>query len=59
MNSTHGARLRASMKASWSWRSLTPYIGSSTSSIRRLRNGTPHSPAVARASSVLPQPGGP
>jgi hypothetical protein len=32
---------------------------SSTSLIATLKNAASHSPAVARASSVLPQPGGP
>ena len=52
-------RARACSNTSCRFRSLTPMNGSRISSMRTFENGSPHSPAVARASIVLPQPGGP
>mmetsp|Transcript_101683 Transcript_101683/g.265177 ORF Transcript_101683/g.265177 Transcript_101683/m.265177 type:complete len:403 (-) Transcript_101683:186-1394(-) len=59
MKMMHGACFRASAKRSRMRRAPTPTNISSNSEPEVCRNGTPASPAMARASSVLPVPGGP
>ena len=54
-----GATLRASPNSSRTRLAPTPTIISMNSDALALKNGTLASPAVARASSVLPVPGGP
>ena len=54
-----GATLRASAKSSRTRLAPTPTIISMNSEALALKNGTFASPAVARASSVLPVPGAP
>ena len=54
-----GATLRASAKSSRTRLAPTPTIISMNSEALALKNGTLASPAVARASSVLPVPGAP
>mmetsp|Transcript_79251 Transcript_79251/g.183916 ORF Transcript_79251/g.183916 Transcript_79251/m.183916 type:complete len:230 (+) Transcript_79251:974-1663(+) len=59
MKTMQGACLRASWKRSRIRRAPTPTNISSNSEPEACRNGTPASPAIARASSVLPVPGEP
>ena len=54
-----GATFRASEKSSRTRLAPTPTIISMNSDALALKNGTLASPAVARASSVLPVPGAP
>jgi len=54
-----GAALRASSNSCRTRCAPTPTIISMNSDADALKNGTPASPAVARASSVLPVPGAP
>ena len=55
--STHGANAAPARTRRGGCVREIPKNGSRISSIRTFENGSPHSPAVARASSVLPQPG--
>ena len=59
MKMMHGALRLASSKRSRTRAAPTPTNISTKSEPLRLKNGTPASPATARASSVLPVPGGP
>mmetsp|Transcript_73819 Transcript_73819/g.190512 ORF Transcript_73819/g.190512 Transcript_73819/m.190512 type:complete len:361 (-) Transcript_73819:503-1585(-) len=59
MKTMHGACFRASWKRSRMRRAPTPTNISSNSEPETWRKGTPASPAMARARSVLPVPGGP
>ena len=59
MNTIAGATLRASPNSSRTRCAPTPTIISMNSDALAEKNGTPASPAVARASSVLPVPGAP
>mmetsp|Transcript_75692 Transcript_75692/g.213953 ORF Transcript_75692/g.213953 Transcript_75692/m.213953 type:complete len:442 (+) Transcript_75692:740-2065(+) len=59
MNTMHGACFRASWKRSRTLRAPTPTYISSKSDPEACRNGTPASPAIARARSVFPVPGTP
>ena len=59
MKTIAGATLRASANSSRTRLAPTPTIISMNSDALALKNGTLASPAVARASSVLPVPGGP
>ncbi len=54
-----GATLRASVNSSRTREAPTPTIISTNSEAEAEKKGTPASPATARASSVLPVPGGP
>lgn len=54
-----GATLRASAKSSRTREAPTPTIISMNSEAEAEKKGTPASPATARASRVLPVPGGP
>jgi hypothetical protein len=54
-----GATWRAAWKSSRTRLAPTPTIISMNSEALAEKNGTPASPAVARASSVLPVPGAP
>ena len=58
-NSTTGALRRASWNSSCTFFSLLPIHMSRTSDIPTEMNLAPISPATARATKVLPQPGGP
>ena len=55
----HGAAARAAAKRSRTRRAPTPTYFSSNDEPLAAKNGTPASPATARARSVLPVPGGP
>ena len=59
MKMMEGARLRASAKRSLTRDAPTPTNSSTKLDPVRARNGTPASPATARAMRVLPVPGGP
>ncbi len=59
MKMIDGATLRASANSSRTREAPTPTIISMNSDADAEKNGTPASPATARASSVLPVPGGP
>ncbi len=59
MKTIEGATLRASEKSSRTREAPTPTIISMNSEAEAEKNGTPASPATARASRVLPVPGGP
>ena len=59
MNTMHGALASACAKRSRTRAAPTPTNISTNSDPLRLKNGTFASPATARASSVLPVPGGP
>mmetsp|Transcript_55152 Transcript_55152/g.160955 ORF Transcript_55152/g.160955 Transcript_55152/m.160955 type:complete len:276 (-) Transcript_55152:665-1492(-) len=59
MKTMHGACFRASVKRSRMRRAPTPTNISSNSEPEACRKGTPASPAMARARSVLPVPGAP
>ncbi|MGX1117708.1 hypothetical protein RKD37_003071 [Streptomyces ambofaciens] len=59
MKMIDGAILRASANSSRTREAPTPTIISMNSDADAEKNGTPASPATARASSVLPVPGGP
>mmetsp|Transcript_43717 Transcript_43717/g.107307 ORF Transcript_43717/g.107307 Transcript_43717/m.107307 type:complete len:336 (-) Transcript_43717:452-1459(-) len=59
MNTIDGAALRASANSARTRAGPTPTNISWKSEPATLKNGTPASPAVALASSVLPVPGGP
>ena len=59
MKTMEGATLRASAKSSRTREAPTPTIISMNSEAEAEKNGTPASPATARARSVLPVPGGP
>ncbi|GHF60212.1 hypothetical protein GCM10018783_31410 [Streptomyces griseosporeus] len=59
MKMIDGAVLRASANSSRTREAPTPTIISMNSEADAEKNGTPASPATARASSVLPVPGGP
>ena len=59
MKMMHGAFFFASANRSRTRAAPTPTNISTKSEPDRLKNGTPASPAIARASSVLPVPGGP
>ena len=59
MNTMHGALASACWKRSRMRAAPTPTNISTNSEPLRLKNGTCASPATARASSVLPVPGGP
>ena len=54
-----GAASLACSKRSRTREAPTPTIASMNSDAEAEKNGTPASPATARASSVLPVPGGP
>ena len=54
-----GAASSACLKRSRTRDAPTPTIASMNSDAEAEKNGTPASPATARASSVLPVPGGP
>ena len=56
---TLGGFDRALSKMAWSFRSDSPMYMSRMSWMATLKKVALHSPAVARASSVLPHPGGP
>mmetsp|Transcript_18730 Transcript_18730/g.58217 ORF Transcript_18730/g.58217 Transcript_18730/m.58217 type:complete len:315 (+) Transcript_18730:763-1707(+) len=56
---THGVLTRARLKRSRTRAAPTPTIASTNSDPAIEKNGTPASPAIARATSVLPTPGGP
>jgi hypothetical protein len=59
MNTIAGAAAFASTKRSRTREAPTPTIISTNSEADIEKNGTPASPATARASSVLPVPGAP
>ena len=59
MNTIAGAASRTRWKRSRTRAAPTPTSDSTNSAPPTLKNGTPASPATARAMSVLPQPGGP
>src|SRR4051794_30584314 len=59
MNTMHGALVSACWNRSRTRAAPTPTNISTNSDPLRLKNGTFASPATARASSVLPVPGGP
>ncbi len=59
MKMIEGAASRACLNRSRTRAAPTPTIISMNSDAERLKNGTPASPAIARASSVLPVPGAP
>ncbi len=59
MKMIEGATLRASANSSRTREAPTPTIISMNSEADAEKNGTPASPATARASSVFPVPGGP
>ena len=59
MRSSAGACSLASLNSDRILASLSPDIPETTSGAAILRKATPSSPAMAEASSVLPQPGGP
>ena len=59
MNTMHGADFFAWSNRSRTRDAPTPTNISTKSEPEIERNGTPASPAIARASSVLPVPGGP
>ena len=59
MKTMHGAAFRACSKRSRTRAAPRPTNISTNSEPEREKNGTPASPATARASSVLPVPGGP
>ncbi len=59
MNTMHGAFSLACSKRSRTREAPTPTNISTNSDPERKKNGTSASPATARASSVLPVPGGP
>ena len=59
MNTMQGARVRAWRKRSRTRAAPTPTNISTNSEPLMEKNGTPASPATARASSVFPVPGGP
>ena len=59
MNTTHLPALRAFLNSSLTRLAPTPTYFSTKSEPDSAKNGTPASPARARASKVLPVPGGP
>mmetsp|Transcript_35088 Transcript_35088/g.99509 ORF Transcript_35088/g.99509 Transcript_35088/m.99509 type:complete len:279 (-) Transcript_35088:1074-1910(-) len=59
INTTQGARLRASAKSSRTRAAPRPTKSSTNSEAEAAKKGTPASPATALASSVFPVPGGP
>ena len=59
MKTIAGATSRTLAKRSRTRAAPTPTSDSTNSAPATLKNGTPASPATARAISVLPQPGGP
>ena len=59
MNTIAGAASFACVKRSRTRDAPTPTIASTNSDAASEKNGTSASPATARASSVLPVPGGP
>ncbi len=59
MKITHFPALRARLNSSRTRIAPTPTYFSTKSEPDSAKNGTPASPASARASSVLPVPGGP
>lgn len=59
INTMHGAAPAASWNSCLILASLSPLMPLTTSGADTRRKGTPHSLAMALASAVLPQPGGP
>ena len=59
MNTIAGAASSACLKRSRTREAPTPTIASMNSDAEAEKNGTPASPATARASRVLPVPGSP
>ena len=59
MNTIAGAWARTVVNRSRTLAAPTPTSDSTNSAPATEKNGTPASPATARASSVFPQPGGP
>lgn len=59
INMIDGARFLATLKRSLTRAAPLPTNNSTNSLAETLKNGTPASPATARASNVFPVPGGP